>query len=389
MNKSLRILAALGLALVATMPTAFAQLNVPSDGSDGVLNITSNTVIDLSLASTNGWDADNSARAGLGVYDSNKWAVVFKYSSVNIGVGSTVTFKNHRSYAPVVWLVQSNVTINGIVSLDSVNGTSAVPDSLSPTEPGPGGFRGGAIGPSGIGSGFGPGGGGLGFSTYRSSYGNPQILPLIGGSGSGGHTTPGRNGPSGGGAILIVASGSATIGGKVTAKPAQWVEGIYDSTSAGGAIKIIANQILGTGTIDAERDGRTRMEANLISSQLNIFPNTVAVPPGPTPVIWPPSNIPTVRVVSVDGQPAPVDPSAALSTSSDIGMQNNSPVDIILETKNFPIQGIVALRIGPKYAAAYWLNATYVSGNLAQATWKVTTTLPSAFCVLQARATAP
>lgn len=68
MNKSLRILAALGLSLAASLPSVFAQLNVCSDCADGVLNITSNTVIDLSLASTNSWDADNSARAGRGVY---------------------------------------------------------------------------------------------------------------------------------------------------------------------------------------------------------------------------------------------------------------------------------------------------------------------------------
>lgn len=383
MNKTLRNLAALGLAIATGMPTALAQLNVPSDGSDGVLNITSNTVIDLSLATTGNWDANNNANAGRGVYDSNKWAVVFKYSSVNIAsdgsnprTGFKVTFKNHPSYAPVVWLVQSNVTISGIVSLDATSVPNSIPEKFTPAEPGPGGFRGGASSPAGVGTGFGPGGGG-----YMGVYGNPQILPLIGGSGSGNDNYAGYWNISGGGAILIVASGTVNVGGKISAAGVSQI--------AGGAVKIIANQIAGSGIIDAEQHGRTRMEANIISSQLNIFPNTVAVPPGATPVIWPSSTSPTVRVVSVDGQPAPLDPSASLSTSSDIGMQNNSPVDIILETKNFPIQGVVALRIGPKYAGAYWLNATYVSGNLAQATWKVSTTLPSAFCVLQARATAP
>ena len=53
---------------------------------------------------------------------------------------------------------------------------------------------------------------------------------------------------------------------------------------------------------------RTRVEVNLISSQLNILPNTTAVPPGAAPILWPTDNSPTVRVVSVDGQAAPADP---------------------------------------------------------------------------------
>lgn len=281
-----QILSSARLVCLCWTHTAFAQLNVPSDGSDGVLNITSNTVIDLSLATTGNWDANNSANAGRGVYDSNKWAVVFKYSSVNIATNALasssykVTFINHPSHAPVVWLVQSNVLINGVVSLTGKPKEGGVA-ALSPQEPGPGGFRGGASGPSGAGGGFGPSPGPQNHPNYRSSYGNPQILPLIGGSGA--EAAGGENGPSGGGAILIAAGGTVTVNGAITSKSSLGItEAIaYSSSSSGGAIKIIANQILGSGMIDTERDGRTRMEANLISSQLNIFPNTVAVPAGP------------------------------------------------------------------------------------------------------------
>src|SRR5438309_1093950 len=91
-----------------------ASITIPgADGSDGALVITTDTVIDLSKAVTTNWDANNTANAGNGVYDSNMWAVVFKYSSVTIASNATVTFANHASRAPVVWLVNSNVTING------------------------------------------------------------------------------------------------------------------------------------------------------------------------------------------------------------------------------------------------------------------------------------
>jgi hypothetical protein len=56
-------------AVVAAMSTeaATAALNIPSDGSDGDLVITENTVIDLSQAVTGNWDANNTANAGKGI----------------------------------------------------------------------------------------------------------------------------------------------------------------------------------------------------------------------------------------------------------------------------------------------------------------------------------
>ena len=99
-----------------------ANINIPSDGSDGNLIVTANTVIDLSEAVSGTWDANNTANAGKGIYDPAKWAVVFKYRSVSVAAGATVTFKNHATRAPVVWLVQGDVTINGTVSLDRQGG---------------------------------------------------------------------------------------------------------------------------------------------------------------------------------------------------------------------------------------------------------------------------
>lgn len=178
---------------------ARAAIVIPgADGSDGVLNITVNTEIDLTQAVTGVWDQNNTADAGKGVYDPAKWAVVFKYSSVNVAAGATVTFKNHASRAPVMWLVNGGVTIAGIVSLNGQDFQFA--PNLS--EPGPGGFRGGTASylstPRG-GAGFGPGGGlqfnndrglagayGTGVVNSGAPYGNPSLIPLLGGSGGAG-----------------------------------------------------------------------------------------------------------------------------------------------------------------------------------------------------------
>ena len=103
-------------------------LNIPgADGSDGVLKITTadcvNGVytIDLGRAATKQWDAKPTT-AGCGVYDPEKWAVVFKYSSVQIDAGCTLKFVNHPSNPPVYWLVSGDVTINGEINLDGDRG---------------------------------------------------------------------------------------------------------------------------------------------------------------------------------------------------------------------------------------------------------------------------
>ena len=89
------------LLTAALLCRAVGDIVVPgANGTDGVLVVGTDTVIDLSKAVTAAWNSDNSANVGKGVYDASKWAVVFKYSDVNILSNATVTFKNHPSRAP-------------------------------------------------------------------------------------------------------------------------------------------------------------------------------------------------------------------------------------------------------------------------------------------------
>lgn len=67
-------------------------------------------MIDLSQAVTGTWDANNSANVGKGTFDPAKGTVVFKYSCVTINATRTITFINHPSRDPRVWLVRGNVT---------------------------------------------------------------------------------------------------------------------------------------------------------------------------------------------------------------------------------------------------------------------------------------
>jgi len=382
-------LAALAMSLAACAPQLFAQLVIPSDGSDGALVISNNTVIDLSLAVTGNWTNNNSANAGQGVYDPAKWAVVFKYSSVFIASGATLTFSNHPTHAPVVWLVSGNVTNNGTISLD---GQTISLDYSDEAEPGPGGFRGGTIGMSG----FGPGGGYdlYGYYSTMHAYGNEQIVPLIGGSGGGysGYSVSG----GGGGAILIASSGTISINGSVHANGGAYL-GVG---GAGGAIRLISGQLTGNGAISAggPYPGRIRLEAtNTAGLNIGLNPsvNPLTILASPFPLtIWPATNAPIVQVTTISNVnanlTAPVDPKASLAAGGDdLAIATTNAVTIGLQTSNFPTNGTVNVYIKSLSAGQTVLQASCISGNSNSANWQLVTTLPVNHTVIQARAVFP
>ena len=379
-------------AVVATMSmeAARASLNIPSDGSDGALVIAEDTVIDLSQAVTSNWDANNGANVGKGIYDSNKWAVVFKYSSVTIQAGATVTFKNHASRAPVVWLVQGDVAINGTVSLDGQS--SQPPPWLA--EPGPGGFRGGAgdyAAGAANAAGFGPGGGGLygvemgGGAAYGSAvagnhgwygaatYGNPSLIPLVGGSGGGG-VTSNRNygwvstsGGAGAGAMLIAAAGNLSILGAIRANGGGiTINSDMAGGGSGGGIRLVAENLSGSGILQATGGsgsqnpgglGRIRLERTTNSFAGTLVPtgpSVVELAPGATPVIWLPSNGPTVRIVSIEGKSASADPRAGFGAiGADIVLPQVANVTVVVETTVAEDASTVTVRATPRSNGNY------------------------------------
>ncbi len=205
-----------------------AQINTGSDGSDGAFNPTAtNTVINMA-------DHPNG---------------IYQYTSVNIPAYVTVTFIPNANNTPVYWLVQNGVTINGSVS---VSGQSVYGQTTQGGLGGPGGYRGGdganGSSPSTAGQGAGNGSSGGGQGTYTN--GNTFLIPLLGGSGGGGGNyfpwQPG-GGSGGGGAILIAASSSITLNGNISAY------GGFPRNNAGygsgGAIRLVASQISGSGSI--------------------------------------------------------------------------------------------------------------------------------------------
>lgn len=399
-------------ATLSFASAAEAVITVPSDGSDGAFSPTANKVVDLSLAPTATWDTPGNSTTQVGVYDPTKWAVVYKFSSVNIPSGVTVTFKNHPADAPVVWLVQGNVTITGTVSLD---GQSGLTNGFF-AEPGPGGFRGGATFSTTSGSGgFGPGGGlftSVGGGSYATAggvaggpvYGNARILPLIGGSGGAGRASNNHGGGAGGGAILIVAGGTITVTGTLRANGGTTGDCNNAGGGSGGAIRLVADSIVANGpTLQAypyclggARSGgfgRIRLEANTINITGNINgDNSSLFPLTPQdPVVWPATANPVVQIATVGGQAVPTDPHADFVVPGDIFTSTSSSVPVTLQTSNVPTTWVVALRLVRKSGADYVVNATRVSGDSLAATWTATLQpLPASdFVAIQARTYKP
>lgn len=426
----------------------WADIIVPgADGSDGAFSPASNITINLANSPNGAWDGPNpDPNTPLtGVYDENKWAVVFRFSSVNIPTGVTVTFINHPSRAPVVWLVSGTVVVSGTISLDGSNG-HPVGGPFSQAEPGPGGYRGGRGGASNSANsgGFGPGGGrnsttvcNVGGGSYGTAgtdtnsssssafvgptYGNPGILPLRGGSGgcgfpvgvaacSGAGNPPSYSGAgAGGGAMLVAASQviQLSAGSLIRANGGNAGSGSNHAGGSGGAIRLIADIVTGSGLLQAVGGnqpnsfhrggaGRIRVERNSGSLVDGGNPAYSAGPPGSIATIWPSASAPTITAALIGGQTIPGAPLASLDfPNADVALTNPNPVVVQLQCANVPTNSTVMVRIVPKSGQDFSVPATFVSGDTSNSIWQTAASgpnaisLPDGFCAIQARAVLP
>lgn len=355
-------------------------------------------IVDLSAAYSEPgttWDipgGDNDGDGfGDGVYDAKQWAVVYKFSTIDIPPNVIVKFKNHPSGAPVVWLAQGDVNIYGEINLNGENGfESQVWPAFA--EPGPGGFPGGA--PTDrttqIGSlGFGPGGSNVLDNSPRSAcysgrtndggnnclsgrrYGNDQIFPLIGGSGAGVRFASGEARPSvggaGGGAILIAtdtvmhlqqSSRLTAFGGTAVcitndAAPVQ-----RGGQGSGGAIRLLAGiQMTALGYISAAGGGWTSCAGYGGLGRIRLEAPTMEQPVPPNPVlgfttslvpgaVFPEDDAPRLTLVSVDSVGAPDDPSAGPMTT-DVEIDTDQVAQVAIRATNIPAGTRVDVRVVP------------------------------------------
>jgi hypothetical protein len=339
-----------------------AQVNTGSTGSDGALDFSAIT---------------NSTNIVIDMHDHPTG--IYQYTYVNIPQNVAVSFIPNANNTPVYWLVQSNVVVNGSVNVSGQNiGGMQTSGGIG----GPGGYRGGdaSNGNSPATVGQGPGGGGAGGQSGSYNYGNTFLIPLLGGSGGGGGSGTaygsggGGGGGGGGGAILIAASGSITITGSISASGG--LPGNNAGWGSGGAIRLVASQINGYGSISAgPYIGRIRFD-----TYDNEFTGGVSgqFSSGFQPIIIPTAGqIPQLTVASVGGVPVSASPTGVLSTpDAVISAQQSNPMPVVVNCTNLPLGTAITVTIVPMTGSPVSAVGSNNTGTLASSTATISITIP-------------
>jgi hypothetical protein len=361
---------------VLVSPALFAQFSSGSTGSDGALNLT-----------TAGTVVFDPVAMGLDPAGDN----IFNFTTINIGPSTTVVMTaNLVRNNSVIWLATGTVTISGTINLAGANGAAmaaANPGATrSPAEPGPGGFPGGVgaylSSPATAGGGY---GGGVAGSTNNGGsgsylYNSLQLVPLVGGAGGGGAglsgSTAGCNGGAGGGAIRIVSSTSISLTGNIYAYGGTGFSGTCaheGGSGTGGAVHLIAPTVSGNGKIDVEGNtGNAGSGVVKISATTNTFAGTVTTASGSyttVPLYAPPlpTGAASVKVVSVNGIPAPTEVTGS-SLVPDFTVSTANPVTVNIAAQNIPIGTVVNLYLNSEQGNDSLVACAPLAGTLASST---------------------
>ena len=339
---------------------------------------------------------------------------VYNYTTVTININSSLNFAPGPDNSPVIMLATGDVTINagGVIA---VNGNASPGGSPSiGGSGGPGGFAGGngGVTPNLASAGFGPGGGqpvaGFPGPGQRGTYGAPDafvtLIPLFGGSGGagGGSATGSPAGGGGGGAILIASStriNFLSTNSNIRANGGNWNSGSSlcnnssSSAGSGGAIRLVAPQIIGPGVLraiggtpcsggTAGDDGRIRLEAPALDFTGSAIPvpstSLVAGPVSPVgnPVL---ANVPTLAIASIGGQALPSTIGASyFAPDVTLPLGTANPVPVALSATNTPVGAptAMAVRLLPQTGSWTDVPVTSHTGTFASSTASADVTFP-------------
>ncbi len=334
---------------------------------------------------------------------------VLHYDSFTVPDGVTVTFTKNADNTGVWILTGGDIVIDGEVDLaGSINGNSGHGvDKMyhSGGYAGPGGSDGGLtldtaeFGADGtLGQrGLGPGGGGMfpqgtndgmdGASALHgpdkpeeaTAWADPAWIPLSGGGGGAAYPDQRTYRGGGGGGLITLASNSViSVEGTIDVRP-----GGSFGYGAGGGIRLIADTISGSGTLDLDYGtggtGFARLEALFFEGQLinNINPDqyepVIATPQVALP--YPEAARPRLEIATVNGQgPAHVrgdwPPNSIVTTGVS--------VEVHIEAEYMPVgvPGLV-VRMNPAGGDAIVIDDAVLSGAVESSSATVTFVLPA------------
>lgn len=294
---------------------------------------------------------------------------IWNFTTIDVPSSAEVRFTKNAANTPVVWLATGNVTIDGRLRLDGEN-SKANDGADNYALGGPGGAAGGLgairfdVSGNYAGTpGQGAGGGAPGVTEsqygvdgmFRNTYGNTLLLPLTGGSGGGGGASNssrnGGHGAGGGGAILIASDLDIDVNGIINADGGNylWSGTSYGGRGSGGAIKLMADRVTGSGSLWArggrsrtdDTAGRIRIEAFFRPLAANASPPSSATAPIATPDF---GDLPSLVVLSVAGENVATPPTGNLQTP-DVVFTAAGTVSIVVDSENIPEGTPVTLRI--------------------------------------------
>jgi hypothetical protein len=402
---------------------------------------------------------------------------VLNYTTVKIQAGTTVRFLRNTSNTPAVLLASGDVIIDGVIDVSGTDGAAAglagdgnrIDDGV-PGKGGPGGFDGGYGGTftprTDAGTGGGPGGGtggqtgpiavpvigtfppgpgggggfageggtanirtlfstGTRFIAGGKPYGNPQLLPLTGGSGGGGGGADtsfpmnGSGGGGGGGAILIASSGQIVHNGSIRARGGRGgAVGRLESKSSnsmcggggsGGAIRLMATRLSGSGVLDGS-GGTVPATTGISGGLAGCLQTNVGEPPvsaagsagyarleadfldfrgaganfgTPGPITVP--GAPGLRIAQVGGISVGNEPKG----TDDVLLAANtpSPVTVQIISNGIPTGGIVKVTLRPRNGTPTSVESAPLSGTTAEASTTVQLEIPVGSNVISAATT--
>ncbi len=366
------------VTLLFTLQATAQSFDAGSDGSFGAINVTDGVVaLDV--------PADG----------------IFNCTTINVAQGATLTFNRNANNTSVHLLATGNIDIDGNVDVSGGQG-----NSTSGGRGGPGGFDGGVPGFNTFapGAGHGPGAGlggintsdGVGSGSYGSrtqsntddndgqTYGSPLLMPLLGGSGGGGiEGSPGGGGGGGGGAVLLASNIQVEINGTISARGGpNFTSGWWYNGGSGGAVRIVAPMVKGTGAIDVRASntsggtnlaghGRIRIDtidkSGLPTLTFAPFPLTSI---GTFMRVFPP-NDPKLDILEAAGQNIPEGTNGEVS----IELPFNAPTSQTVVVQATGFDGTVPIRVvlTPETGApaAYDTDIAALNGNPAQTTVNV------------------